>query len=77
MPLRNEGDILPLDKDRLARLVVIGDNAIARHASGGHSSGVKALDEVTPLEGLQDRLEAASASIFSGLSDPERRLLVH
>ncbi|MGA7880768.1 MAG: glycoside hydrolase family 3 C-terminal domain-containing protein [Terrimicrobiaceae bacterium] len=54
--LKNEGDILPLDKDRLARLVVIGDNAIARHASGGHSSGVKALYEVTPLEGLRNRL---------------------
>ncbi len=54
--LKNEGDILPLDKDRLARLVVIGDNAIARHASGGHSSGVKALYELTPLEGLQNRL---------------------
>jgi beta-glucosidase len=54
--LKNEGAVLPLDKGRLSRLVVIGENAVARHASGGHSSGVKALYEITPLEGLRDRL---------------------
>jgi beta-glucosidase len=54
--LKNEGGVLPLDKNHLSRIVVIGDNAVARHAAGGHSSGVKAFYEVTPLEGLRDRL---------------------
>ncbi len=54
--LKNERGVLPLEKDGLSRVVVIGDNAIARHAQGGHSSGVKALYEVTPLEGLRNRL---------------------
>lgn len=59
--LKNERGVLPLDKDRLSRVVVIGDNAVARHAQGGHSSGVKALYEVTPLEGLRNRLGSAVA----------------
>ena len=54
--LKNDPKILPLERERLSRVVVIGDNAVARHAEGGHSSGVKALYEVTPLEGLRDRL---------------------
>ena len=54
--LKNDHKVLPLDDQRLSRLVVIGHNAVARHASGGHSSGVKALYEVTPLEGLRNRL---------------------
>ena len=36
--LKNEGGVLPLEKERLSRVIVIGDNAIARHAQGGHSS---------------------------------------
>ncbi|HEY5741154.1 MAG TPA: glycoside hydrolase family 3 N-terminal domain-containing protein, partial [Terrimicrobiaceae bacterium] len=54
--LKNDGAVLPLERTALKRLVVIGDNAIARHARGGHSSGVKALYEITPLEGLRSRL---------------------
>jgi beta-glucosidase len=57
--LKNERGVLPLDRNRLSRVVVIGDNAVARHAQGGHSSGVKALYEVTPLEGLRNRLGSA------------------
>ena len=54
--LKNEGGVLPLEKERLSRVIVIGDNAVARHAQGGHSSAVKSLYEVTPLEGLRNRL---------------------
>jgi len=57
--LKNERGVLPLKRDRLSRVVVIGDNAVARHARGGHSSGVKALYEVTPLEGLRNRFGSA------------------
>ena len=47
---------MPLKKEGLRRIVVIGDNATAKHAYGGNSSAVKALYEVTPLEGLQKKL---------------------
>ncbi|MGB8352752.1 MAG: glycoside hydrolase family 3 C-terminal domain-containing protein, partial [Chthoniobacteraceae bacterium] len=51
--LKNDGGLLPLKKSELRRIVVIGDNAMAKHAFGGNSSAVKALYEVTPLEGLE------------------------
>jgi len=54
--LKNEGEILPLDRNRIKRLVVIGNNATALHGSGGVSSGIKAYYEVSPLQGLRDRL---------------------
>ena len=65
--LKNDRSVLPLDRNKLKKLVVIGDNAISRHASGGHSSGVKALYEITPLEGLRDRLgECVDIQFFQG-----------
>ena len=69
--LKNDGDVLPLDRRTLGRLVVIGDNAITRHASGGHSSGVKALYEITPLDGLRSRLgNTVSIQFFQGYPAP-------
>ena len=57
--LKNENHILPFNKNELRKLVVIGDNAGEQHASGGNSSAVKAFYEVTPLEGLRNRLGKA------------------
>ncbi|GAB4221550.1 MAG: glycoside hydrolase family 3 C-terminal domain-containing protein [Spirochaetales bacterium] len=51
--LKNDRGILPLQKDQLKRLVVIGDNAVRIHANGGGSSRIKTPYEVTPLEGIQ------------------------
>lgn len=53
--LKNEDNVLPLSKD-INRLLVIGDNAIRKHASKGGSAQVKATFEVTPLEGLKHQL---------------------
>ena len=57
--LKNTPGVLPFNPTTLRKLVVIGDNTTARHALGGNSSGVKALYEVTPLEGLQKLLGGA------------------
>jgi len=65
--LKNDGDVLPLNKKETRKLVVIGDNATARHSLGGNSSAVKALYEVTPLEGLQKKLgDAVAIQYFRG-----------
>lgn len=53
--LKNEG-ILPLQKDRIKKLAVVGANATHKHAGAGGSSQVKAFYEVTPMEGLQYQL---------------------
>jgi beta-glucosidase len=65
--LKNDGAVLPLDQAALRRLVVIGENATIRHAEGGFSSGVKAFYEVTPLEGLRNRLgDSVEICYFQG-----------
>ncbi len=52
--LKNEGAVLPLAKD-IRKIAVIGQNAVLKTQSGGMGAGVKALYEVTPLEGIRKR----------------------
>ena len=54
--LRNVDQTLPLTKDKVRKIAVIGENAIKRMTVGGGSSSLKALYEIYPLEGLQSRL---------------------
>lgn len=53
--LKNDKAILPIARD-INSIVVIGDNAVKKHSYGGGSSEIKALYEITPLEGLQKKL---------------------
>ena len=57
--LKNEG-VLPI-KAEVKKIAVIGQNAVLKTQSGGMGAGVKALYEVTPLEGITRR--AAEAGI--------------
>ncbi len=54
--LKNETSVLPLDSTKLKKLLVVGNNATAKHHLGGASSAVKALYEITPLEGIRNHL---------------------
>jgi len=54
--LKNDNDLLPLATGKLKSLAVIGDNATKKNALGGFGAGVKTKREVTPLEGLKNRL---------------------
>ena len=54
--LKNEG-VLPL-KASVKKIAVIGQNAVLKTQSGGMGAGVKALYEVTPLEGIRKRAGA-------------------
>ena len=51
--LKNDG-ILPIKAD-VRKIAVIGQNAVLKTQSGGMGAGVKALYEVTPLEGIKKR----------------------
>ena len=51
--LKNEG-VLPIAKD-VKKIAIIGQNAVLKTQSGGMGAGVKALYEVTPLEGICKR----------------------
>ncbi|MBR3988986.1 MAG: glycoside hydrolase family 3 C-terminal domain-containing protein, partial [Bacteroidales bacterium] len=52
--LKNEGNLLPISKD-VKSIAVIGQNAVLKTQSGGMGAGVKALYEITPLEGIRKR----------------------
>ena len=54
--LKNADVILPLQKQRLRNVLVLGPNADRMHGQGGGSSEVKSLYEVTPLAGLKKAL---------------------
>jgi beta-glucosidase len=54
--LKNDKNLLPLKTDNIKSIAVIGNNAMKKNALGGFGAGVKTKREVTPLEGLQNRL---------------------
>lgn len=51
--LKNK-NVLPVNKDRLKRIAVIGENANRENAMGGGSSQVRAKYEITPLQGIKN-----------------------
>lgn len=51
--LRNERSILPLQADRYARILVVGENATRSLTQGGGSSELKTLRDTSPLEALR------------------------
>lgn len=63
--LKNENHTLPLDPRKMKTIAVIGENAIRPQAHGGDSSGIKAFYEITPLQGLVNRVGTNVNIIFS------------
>ncbi|HEY3914440.1 MAG TPA: glycoside hydrolase family 3 C-terminal domain-containing protein, partial [Verrucomicrobiae bacterium] len=53
--LKNDNNALPLDASSIKSIAVIGENAVTLQAHGGDSSAIKALYEITPLEGILKR----------------------
>ncbi len=54
--LKNANNLLPINSAGITSIAVIGANATKKNALGGYGAGVKTKREVTPLEGLQNRL---------------------
>ena len=54
--LKNDKNVLPLKLDGVTSIAVIGNNATKKNALGGFGAGVKTKREITPLEGLKNRL---------------------
>lgn len=48
-----ESPVLPLDRNKIKNILVLGPNANKKHGTGGGSSEVKSLYEITPLAGLK------------------------
>ena len=84
--LKNEGDVLPLQRGRIRRLAVLGPRATKRNCLPllGGSAGVWPPYEITPLQGLKELLgddcefvrdpaRADAAVVFVGLGHGFRR----
>lgn len=54
--LKNENQLLPLDLSQIRTIAVIGENADRMQTNGGGSSTLKAKYEITPLQGLKNRI---------------------
>ncbi len=54
--LKNEKAVLPINTAKAKKIAVIGLNATATTASGGMGAGAKTPYEITPLQGLKNRL---------------------
>ncbi len=52
--LKNENNILPINKSSIKSIAVIGFNAARKQSMGGGSSQVRAFYEVTPLDGIKN-----------------------
>ena len=57
--LKNDKNALPLKLNGIKSIAVIGNNATKKNALGGFGAGVKTKREITPLEGLKNRLPAS------------------
>lgn len=55
--LKNTANLLPLNIDELESIAVIGENATKAQSKGGFTASVKASYEVSPLEGLKNKLQ--------------------
>ena len=53
--LQNNGNLLPLNINKLKSIAIIGDNATRKHCGGGLSSEIKTLYEITPLDAIQKK----------------------
>ena len=54
--LQNKNRILPLNTQKVRRVLVVGENAIKMMTVGGGSSSLKVQKEISPLQGLKERL---------------------
>jgi len=58
--LKNEASFFPINPSKKITVAVIGENATKSMTIGGGSSELKALNEITPLDGLKNRFKNAT-----------------
>ena len=73
--LRNEGDILPLDPQKIKKIAIIGPNAKAIILSGGGSAALKPSYFVTAYDGIVSALKQAGSGTHVTYSEGTKGLL--
>jgi beta-glucosidase len=59
--LKNDRQVLPVDLSRTKKILVVGENAIKMMTIGGGSSSLKAKYEISPLDGIKNKVGSAAA----------------
>ena len=59
--------MLPLDKSKAQRILVVGENAIKMMTVGGGSSSLKVQHEILPLDGLSEKLKVNSEKFATAI----------
>lgn len=62
--LKNDGNVLPINPDKAKKVLVVGENAIKMMTVGGGSSSLKVKYELSPLDGIKNRLAGKSEVIY-------------
>lgn len=63
--LQNNNNVLPIDLNKAKKIAVIGENAIKVMTVGGGSSSLKAKYEVSPLDGIKNRVGDKAEVIYA------------
>ncbi|GLB54156.1 glycosyl hydrolase [Neptunitalea chrysea] len=63
--LKNDNDLLPISLKSNTRIAVIGENAIKMMTVGGGSSSLKVKYEISPLEGIKNRVGDAVEVVYA------------
>lgn len=63
--LQNKNNILPINLSKTKKVAVIGENAIKMMTVGGGSSSLKAKYEISPLDGLKNRIGSEAEVVYA------------
>jgi len=63
--LKNANNKLPIQLSKVKRVAVIGENAVKVMTVGGGSSSLKAKYEISPLQGLRNRIGKEAEVVFA------------
>lgn len=63
--LKNERNLLPIDFSKHNKILVVGENAIKMMTVGGGSSSLKVQRELSPLEGIKQRVGSKAKVIYA------------
>lgn len=63
--LQNNNNVLPIDLNKSKKILVVGENAIKAMTVGGGSSSLKAKYEISPLDGLKNRIGNRAEVVYA------------
>lgn len=63
--LKNDDNVLPINLKTTKKIAVIGENAIKMMTVGGGSSSLKVKYEISPLDGIKNRVGNAAEVIYA------------